>query len=273
MTVKELREKLQQNGYGEEVNDMSKKELQQIADALTTMEETLSKAEEVPTDVVDVPFVEGNIVEKKSEGPSRTDPEWTDYVLEQFIDREKDESGNPKVDGLRRVAEKLLGPFDILTNVVQAPKFDTGATVVVTLQFSQGGYGIQRVVQGAADVSTMNTQREYAMHAVATAETRAEGRALRKALGLTKVLAAEELQNADPSEADGTEKISTSMLSSLKFMCQKVNVDIEAIAKKEFDVTFVSELTSSEGRKIATLLYKYNAGEEEIPDDIKTISI
>lgn len=275
MTVKELREKLQENGYGDEVNEMSKKELQAIFDAFNSVQETLSQAEEVTGQIVDLPVseaVENSTDTNRPSTPRKSDPEWTDFVLDQFTDREKDESGNPKVDGLRRVAEKLLGEFSIVTEVVQAPTFDRGATVVVKLEFVTP-FGMPRVVSGAADVSTMNTQREYAVHAVATAETRAEGRALRKALSLTKVLAAEELQNADADGQTGQEPIPSGMINSLKFMCAKVNVDLESLAKKEFDTFDPSELTASQGRKIATILYKYNSGEQEIPDDIKTITV
>jgi hypothetical protein len=275
MTVKKLREKLQENGYSEEeLKDLGKQDLEKLLDALSTVEETLSQAEEVTGELVDLPVSETqeNTTSAEPQMPRKSDPEWTDFVLTQFIDREKDQDGNPKVDGLRRVAEKLLGEFSIDTEVVQAPSFDRGATVVVKLEFLNR-YGAPRIVCGAADVSTANTQREYAIHSVATAETRAEGRALRKALGLTKVLAAEELLNADADEPNGTERISTGMVTSLKVMCQKVNVDLEALAQKLYNVQEVGDLTSSQGRKVANKLYEFNSGKEDIPDDVKTISI
>src|SRR5688500_7434881 len=42
--------------------------------------------------------------------PRMEDPEWTDWVMAQFEPEELDE-GLPKVDGLRRLVRKLIGPI------------------------------------------------------------------------------------------------------------------------------------------------------------------
>lgn len=199
-------------------------------------------------------------------GPKPTDPEWTDFVMKHFKDNELD-NGAPKADSLRRVAELLLGVFDIDTHVVQVPDLDGRATVVVRLRFHDTG----RMVSGAADVSSVNTAKEFAVHAVATAETRAEGRALRKALRLNKVLTAEELQGADPDEANGLDsRAPTSMLNSLKLMCNKQKIDLDRLAKVKFDIDNIQDLTLSQGRSLSTQLFEYGRKPEEIPDEIKT---
>lgn len=195
-----------------------------------------------------------------------TDPEWTDFVMSQFKDNEL-ENKNPKTDALRRVAEKLLGIFDIDTHVIQVPQLDGGATVVVTLQF----HNPRRSVSGAADVSSINTAKEFAVHAVATAETRAEGRALRKALRLTKVLAAEELHNADTDEPNGLDgRAPASMLNSLRLMCNKQKIDLDRLAKVKLNVDSINDLTLTQGRQLSTQLFDYGRKPEEIPDEVKT---
>ena len=45
-----------------------------------------------------------------SDAPAMTDPEWNDYVMSMFTDKEM-YNGNPLVNGLRRVAEVVLGPI------------------------------------------------------------------------------------------------------------------------------------------------------------------
>lgn len=264
LKVAELRESLINGGYpAEEVMDMSKAQLKEAYEAMQSAKSLLDNAEEVDVNVEGK--FEANV---KPSHPDMGDPEWTDYVLSLFADKELD-NGNPKVDALRRVAYKLLGPFSSRTSVVQPPDLDGRATVVVTLEFGSGYSPI--VVDGAADVSSVNTAREYAVHAVATAETRAEGRALRKALKLTKVLAAEELHNADSDEANGADgRIPTSMVSSLKMMCAIQNIDLERLAETKFSVSSPEDLTLAQGRQLSTTLYKYKKLEEEIPDEIKT---
>ena len=42
--------------------------------------------------------------------PKMDDPKWTDWVLSQFEPSELEE-GLPKVDGLRRLTRKLIGPI------------------------------------------------------------------------------------------------------------------------------------------------------------------
>lgn len=274
MTIKNLKENLLRIGFtDQDLKDKNKKELQDIYDRAVTVDSTLNDASVIQTDDAlefnpldsDPPLLENQHQYKP------TDPEWTDWVMGQFTDREKDQEGNPKVDGLRRIAEKLLGTFNIITKEVHPPGLDRGATVVVRIEFVNKYGDIFRAIEGSADVSTHNTQREFAIHAVATAETRAEGRALRKALRLTKVLIAEEMQNADPNERnDSDNQIPSSMVASLKMMADKVKVDLDAIAKRDFGVESSSDLSKIQGKKIANLLYEYNSGTREIEDEIKT---
>jgi hypothetical protein len=225
-------------------------------------EEILSTASEITNKHMDELR---KTVEELSNQPSPTDPEWTDYVLKQFTDRETDREGRPKADGLRRVAELLLGPFDIDTHVVQTPTFDSGATVVVTLRFHLD----KRQISGAADVSSANTDENFAVHSVATAETRAEGRALKKALRLTKVYTAEEMQGAAPDEPLGVDgRAPTSMINMLNMMCKKQNIDLALFAKHALNVNSMQDLTLEQGRELNNQLFKYK--KEGVPDAIKT---
>ena len=64
------------------------------------------------------------------ESPSTTDPGWNDYVMSKFTEKELYD-GNPLVNGLRRVAELVIGPI-----VYSGPTQDfhlNGMTITVVL--------------------------------------------------------------------------------------------------------------------------------------------
>ena len=141
--------------------------------------------------------------------PNIFEPSWSDYVLSKF---ESDEmvDGNPTVDGLRRVTELVMGGITAsTTEVIQVPtKENKGrATAIHTVSVIMPD-GISRTVSGSGDAWYKNTDMPYSKFPVAMAETRAEGRALRRLLQLRKVVSAEELsQNLDEELDYGNELI------------------------------------------------------------------
>jgi hypothetical protein len=195
--------------------------------------------------------------------PNICDPTWTEYVLGLMTDDEK-KDGMPRADGLRRIARKLLDIVRQTTDVVECPTVDNGAraTVIVTVETGEG-----RTYAGAADVFTGNTKRDFAIHPVATAETRAEGRALRKALCLVKVLAAEELDSAPVDEPNGSdERIVTGMLNVLNIMASRVGVDLLKLALTSgFKIERLEDLTKGQGVILSDKLAKIGRGELEKP--------
>lgn len=195
--------------------------------------------------------------------PSISDPGWTEYVLSSLMDYEKD-NGSPKTDGLRRIATKLLGVFSSQTDILQTPTVENGfrASVKVELTFHNNRFS----TTGAADVYSGNTKAKFATHAVATAETRAEGRALRKALRLTKVLAAEELTGPDADEPTGADgRANTGMLNGLRIMANKIGKTLLQCAEMN-RITIGSEedLTTDQGLRLSNWINKVQRGEIQL---------
>jgi hypothetical protein len=123
------------------------------------------------------------------------------------------------------------------------------------------------IYSGAADVHLGNTPKEYANHATATAETRAEGRALRKLLCL-KTLSAEEKKNATEEQSETA--IPTGMLTSLKIMAVNTKVDLLRVAQTLFpNVQILETLTKEQGKQLSGILLKYSNKEVEIPDTVR----
>lgn len=156
--------------------------------------EPVADGVEVVTGLTSVADEEGEAPELMDEIPDRLSPDWTGYVLSHMEDDEKDGEGRPRVTGLRRVTELLVGeithsePVDIWEANI-ANGFRSTVAYRVSLTTKDGTY---KSFGGVADCYLGNCSNpDIAKHAAAVAETRAEARALKKLLGLN-VLTAEE---------------------------------------------------------------------------------
>lgn len=172
---------------------------------------------------------------------SPNDLDWTDHVLSQLSDDEKI-AGNPTTDGLRRIFEQVLDcvVLSAESEIVQSPTVDNErrATVVHNLTYVLNNDSLpdllrKRSVSGAADVYWGNCDKVYRNHPVAVAETRAEGRALRRALKLRKVVAAEELaKEVDHIDADSASKINNTQINFLEVFGKRLNISIPKLLDK-----------------------------------------
>ena len=199
--VDELRFLLAEGGMQKDgLKSLTKKELVEMHKEMTLAEniEDINldlDFEEVPDGLpgADAPD------EVSEDRPSILSPEWHDYVMAQFEPNELID-GNPVTAGLRRVVEVVLGevtstgPTQVFP--AQDPNGPGRATVVYTVVLREYSTGSIKSYADTADVWHGNTDDLFCAHPVATASTRAEGRALRKALKL-RVLAAEELAKKD----------------------------------------------------------------------------
>lgn len=211
---------------------------------------------------------------------------WTEYVL-SLLDEDEKIKGNPTTDGLRRIFETALNVTVIAstTTVVQSPSPDNEkrATVVHNITFvpndmlppstgsSNPTYGISKVVSGSADVYWGNCDKIYRNHPVAVAETRAEGRALRRGLKLHKVVAAEELSENIDDDVDQTSvnKISSNQINFIDVMAQRLNIDVKRLlAQEKLENENVYNLLHTDAVGVLRLLSKYQQDISLISPDI-----
>ncbi len=197
--------------------------------------------------------------------PKKGSPEWNDFVIALFTKDEiveiPQEKGNVikgvKCDGLRRVAQLVFGEIvesgavDVKVNYpdytinkaqdqvkLKNPPF---AWVQYSVAF-QGRYGNLIRWGGCADVNANNTDAKFLPYALATAETRAEARALRKALGI-KMLAAEEVSSIDTAatvesitNADWSEhEITDQQKAGINNTCRKLKISVYKLINCEFE--------------------------------------
>lgn len=211
---------------------------------------------------------------------------WSDFVMSKF---EKSEmfDGNPTCAGLRRVAEELLGDIIVSRPSQVWPATDADgpgrATVVFEIMIDWMNSGQVRTYSEVADVWHGNTGDLFCAHPVATASTRAEGRALRKALKV-KCLAAEELTKKDvvgivkaavsvtkPNNGDWQEeaKITTHQINFINTKCKQLDINVLKfinLGKNSYDG--VESVTKAKAIEMLNVLNDFQSN-GDIPDNCK----
>lgn len=213
--------------------------------------------------------------------PSMSDPEWTAYVLSHLTDAEK-ANGRPRVPGLRRLVPLLLGTIlENRSDPCQLPNADNGmmATVRATLKIlwpaDEDGRFEVRVFDGLADVYPGNMPNpKYATFPSATAETRAEGRALRKAFAID-VVTAEECQDIPASEpgSQGNGLAADHQKNGIRIKCGQLGIDTTAFVNigRTGGQRFASldEVPFPSADAMLFRLDEYQRGVKKIPDAVR----
>ena len=224
-------------------------------------------------------------VPKDPDIPEYGSQEWNEYVMGHF---HKDEliDGNPICAGLRRVAGLLLGEVIESGPDQVFPATDGNgpgrATVVYQVAINWMNSGQVRVFKEVADVWHGNTDDLFCAHPVATASTRAEGRALRKALKV-KCLAAEELAKKDiasivrqtvqkPTDGEWREDdpISNPQINFIDAKCKQLDIDVMAfINSGENSYESVQDVSKETASKMLGLLNEYQTKNKSIPKEVE----
>jgi hypothetical protein len=234
-------------------------------------EVTLSSPSNTDTSVKDV---------ISTDAPSMLSPEWHDYAMSLFHPSELVD-GHPLVAGLRRVAELILGQivYSGPTQVfpVQRDDHHGRATVIFSVEFANG----VRYAE-VADSWEGNTDDNFCAYAVAIASTRAEARALRKALKI-KGVAAEELTKKDTAkivrdisntkvasegEYDDQSRMSDSQYNFIDVKCKQLNVNGEKLFAS-FNVDSGKKVSKKVASDIIDRLNDFQRDKSSIPQDIK----
>ena len=215
-----------------------------------------------------------------TDAPSMLSKEWHDYAMTLFHESEMVD-GHPLVAGLRRVSEVVLGPivFSGPTQVfpVQREDHHGRATVVFTVEFANG----MRYAE-VADSWEGNTDDTFCAFAVAIASTRAEARALRKALKIRGV-AAEELTKKDTAKIvreisstksttdgdfDNDSRMSDAQLNFIDIKCKQLNINGTKLLNDEFSVNLNKKITKKVASDIIDKLNDYQRDKTTVPDGL-----
>ena len=193
-----------------------------------------------------------------SDKPSFNSPEWNDYVLSLFTNEELVD-GNPTVDGLRRVTELVLGKINKThVDIVQCPTMSNGYCCVLKYRIDilPDNDPEQDILsyEAAAGCSASNCDARFAVFATAVAETRAEGRVLRKALRLRKVIAAEEAVAVPHEDALSDGKITQTQIKFIEVLCQRNDINITKYLSAAKDFKFTGRLEDIPYKSAVTVI-------------------
>lgn len=278
--AEQIEELVNTHGYdAEQLKDLSDEELaaeHRIAVESDFSVETTADDELVFDDVTDSTVATNDQIVP----PLNTDPAWNDYVMTMFVEEELQE-GKPTVDGLRRVAELILGEIAAsTTHVVQSPNPENGWTAVAVHTIELYDEDIRRrgkVYTGSADSNLENTEPPYNKYTTAIAETRAEARALRRLLRL-RTVSAEEVSNAMYTGTPAVvkeEPINDQQLNVIDILANNTrgkNVDAVALAISLLpSYSSIRKLTHDDGITLITELNKYQRNEkgyESVPANL-----
>jgi hypothetical protein len=241
-------------------------------DLFEGIELTTPSSEGVDTSVKDVVEVDG---------PSTTDPEWNDFVMDLFTEDELFD-GRPVYSGLRRVAESILG--NILSSrptQVFPPQGGNEcgrATVVWEIVFANG-----QVFSDVADCWEGNTDDTFVPFNVATAATRAEVRALRKALRI-KTVAAEEMTKKNTAAVakeyggkrvgstdggyDSSGRMTDPQANFIDVKAKQLNIDVALFFKTVFDLSVSRKINKQQASDAIEKLNEYQSDKSLIPNSI-----
>jgi hypothetical protein len=129
-----------------------------------------------------------------------------------------------------------------------------------------------KTISGAADVYWGNCDKIYRNHPVAVAETRAEGRALRRALKLRKVVAAEEIAKdiEDNPDGDSVYKVSANQLNFMDVLAKRLDINMAKVLEDAgHNDKNVYNIEHSIAVDIIKKLSSYQQNIHNISDDIK----
>lgn len=203
---------------------------------------------------------------------SKTDPNWQEYFVSLLRDDEK-RDGYPTCAGIRRVCEDVYGKIGTCDSELLS--FVNGIAVVkVTIVCNEympaDDDGIihlgREIVQSAiADCSEANTPAPFCNHPTSTAETKAEGRALRKLLCLN-FYTAEEMTTATPQELakDIQVRMIKSSLEERKIDVNKFMAKYAGLTEKHLNTKIMSRSIAD---KLLNQINEFNNG-EEVPAEI-----
>lgn len=224
----------------------------------------------------------GNESVAVEEAPDYMSEKWSDYLL-SLLKKDELNDGNPNVAGLRRLSHMVFddvlvsGPKNVWTTLEDKPAKSTVLYEIVYVH-----RGVQKVASSVASSWVGNTDDEYVPFSESVAETRAEGRVLRKILGIKNVCA-DELTNKNTKQivrdyVESQQQVAEGSITHVQKtviskLCERLNIDLNKFVNcgsKKYDN--MDNVPYDVATKMIQRLNEYQTvgeGSIDIPEEIK----
>jgi hypothetical protein len=189
----------------------------------------------------------------------RKDTKWEEQLAEDEVFT-KDGNTVVLLKGLQRLAEEA-GLIESRALLFHVPSTTGGLGLIQCVYETKFDDGTIWV--GAADCNQNNTTGDYLNYPTAIAESRAEARSLKKALGI-RLISAEEIgfqQAVSAMEVNPAQPISENVAKTISVLCNEKGVDLIAVVEKVVKdedrasaIYELSQLTAEEGQSALEFL-------------------
>jgi len=196
--------------------------------------------------------------------PEPTDFGWTDYVISQ-LEEEEIWSGIPRIDGLRRLVEKLICPIVEVRSHISSIVSEYPTIVCTSRIVLANG----RAYEASADAHSTSVANEYRNRLTAVAENRALSRVYRMALRLGNIVSDADVSSMnDLSSQEPIIPSQINIINKLLPSCENVSLPklIEYILGPNKKL---ESLRFSEAAKIIQALSDYKNKRSDIPEELK----
>lgn len=234
-------------------------------------------------------------------------PGWCDYVMSLFKESELDKEGHPKLPGLRRVTEMLLGEIldsgpireNVLVQDTGIPHVSIVYEIVIAFRLDLVDRNTHEVsylpiddmqipkrrFRAIASAGLNNTDDDFAIFPEAMAESRAESRCYRKALLIESVTADELTSKSGTNvvqelkqrrkekeavtEYDDSNVIGHHQKNFIEKKCIQLGVDVGKFSAHELEMDFTDKMTKANALALIDKLNEYQTNPESIPEEVK----
>lgn len=194
----------------------------------------------------------------------RAQTNWEDQLREDEVGESEEGKRVVYLVGLQRLAREagIVESYPLKLDMTEAKDGSLITYCIYQTVFSDGSkWG------GAADVNHKNVKAPFSDYPVAVAESRAEARSLKKALGI-KMLAAEEIIGGVKISGSSKKKIDKNVVRAIQASLEEVGVAPLVVLKKVLtssrfkEVADLDELTAAEGVEVLSALDKEKKGKK-----------
>lgn len=264
--IKTIKKELGEKGYTEQDFDgMEEEAIREMYDEImgnkTADAETaaISDAIEENVDSVSVEAIDPSLLDFGDE-----------KIVSLFSENEIDDE-YIKIDGLRRVVRKVIGPIidqnTVITQVNVGKYSGVSATFKISFLCENQNFGPVGNIVSYSDcgdcIPEYSADQEYGRYMAALAATRAEGRVYRKALGIS-LLCSEEVTDVPLVEAyadtpQGPSNATGPQIKAIKVNCEKKGISIEELFEDgESEETLTAERAKEILIKVNKMKEKHN---------------